>query len=129
LWQQREELEKRGIEVVAVTFEPPPQAQVFLSKTEADWPLLVDTQRRLYRAYGLQQAGFWDIWGPRTWLVYLRELLRGTVPAPSQGDIWQRGGDLLIDADGIIRFHFVGAGPADRPSLQDIIAAYEGSIR
>ncbi|BDD86989.1 hypothetical protein DPPLL_13540 [Desulfofustis limnaeus] len=129
MWQQREELEQRGIEVVAVTFEPPPQAQIFLGKTEADWPLLVDPQRRLYRAYGLQKAGFWDIWGPRTWLVYLRELLRGKVPTPSEGDIWQRGGDLLIDADGIIRFHFVGAGPADRPPLQDIIAAYERSIR
>ena len=38
----------------------------------------------------------------------------------------QRGGDVLIDPDGIVRMHRVGKGPADRPGVErflQIVAA------
>jgi len=66
-------------------------------------------------------ASFLDIWGPRSWWAYLKEILKGRLPKTSHGDIYQRGGDLLIDPDGIVHLHHVGAGPADRPAVETIL--------
>jgi hypothetical protein len=57
----------------------------------------------------------------QTWRVYLQELLKGQLPKQARGDIFQRGGDVLIDPAGIVRLHHVGAGPADRPAVETIL--------
>ena len=66
-------------------------------------------------------AGFWDIWGPSTWVAYLKLLARGHKLRKSGGDLEQRGGDVLIDPDGIIRLHHVGSGPGDRPDVKSVL--------
>jgi hypothetical protein len=71
------------------------------------------------------EAGFWDIWGPRTWWVYLKEIARGHLPGKSEGDISQRGGDILVDPGGIVKLHHVGKGPGDRPSARSILAVLD----
>jgi len=39
----------------------------------------------------------------------------------SEGDISQRGGDVLIDPDGIVSLHHIGVGPSDRPAVESIL--------
>lgn len=75
------------------------------------WPLLVDEKRELYRGYGMLAASFWDIWGPKNWWAYLKDVLYGQKLQRSQGDSSQRGGDVLIDPTGMVRLHHVGEGP------------------
>jgi peroxiredoxin len=119
-----------GISIVIVTFEDDYFARQYVAETGLDWPLLIDEQRELYHYYGMLQASFWDLWGPRTWWVYLKELLKGQKLHRPTNDIHQRGGDILIDPDGTVRLHHVGRGPADRPSVEVILnslfAAGEG---
>ena len=100
-----------------------------MEDTGLRWPLLIDTKRELYRAYGMLEAGFWDIWGPDTWWAYLKEAARGRFPVKSKGDISQRGGDVLVDPGGIVQLHHVGRGPADRPSAKSILAALDREQR
>lgn len=111
-----------GVEVVVVTFETGFLAQRYLVETGWPWPLLVDEQRQLYHGYGMLEAGFWDLWGPSSWRAYWRELVRGRFPKPATGDIQQRGGDVLIDPQGVVRYHHIGKGPADRPSVATLLA-------
>ena len=85
--------------------------------------MLVDENRELYRRYGMLHAGLWDIWGAYTWIAYFKELLRGNPPKPTSGDVYQRGGDVLINPAGFVRLHHVGANPADRPAVDTIIQA------
>ena len=106
---------------MVVTFENDFLARVYVEDTGLSWPLLVDDTRETYRAYGMLSASFWDIWGPRTWWVYLKEFLKGQRLKKSEGDISQRGGDVLIDPAGIVALHHVGAGPADRPAVKSIL--------
>ncbi len=82
----------------------------------------VDSDRQLYSYFGMYRAGFWDLWGPTTLMAYLRLLLKGRKIVPSRGDIHQRGGNVLIDADGWVRYHHIGSGPADRPDLENIFS-------
>jgi hypothetical protein len=109
------------VKIVVVTFEAGFLARAYVEETGLRWPLLVDTARDVYRAYGMLKASFWDIWGPSTWWAYLKELAHGRLPKKSEGDISQRGGDIIIDPGGIVRFHHVGQGPSDRPSARSIL--------
>lgn len=110
-----------NVQIVVVTFEAGYFAQQYVQETGITWPVLVDEQRSLYKEYGILSASFWDIWGPKTWWVYLKEILKGHMPRKSTGDISQRGGDVLIDPDGIVRLHHIGDGPADRPTVDLIV--------
>ena len=109
-----------------VTFAHDFLARGYVAETALKWPLLIDSDRQVYRSYGMLTASFWDIWGPRTWLVYARELLKGQKLEKSEDDIYQRGGDVLIDPQGIVRLHHVGSGPADRPAVDLILNKISG---
>jgi hypothetical protein len=115
------EFTERNVKIVIITFENNFLARSYVEETSLSWPLLVDEKREVYRDYGMLSASFWDIWGPKTWWVYLREILKGEKLRKSESDIFQRGGDLLIDPTGIVRMHHIGAGPADRPAVEMIL--------
>ena len=104
-----------------MTFENDYFARQYVAETGLTWPLLIDESRDTYRAYGMLAASFWDVWGPKTWWVYLKALLRGGKLQHAEGDIYQRGGDVLIDPAGSVQLHHVGTGPADRPAVETIL--------
>lgn len=118
---KEDELDRLNVKVVVVTFENDSLARCYVEDTALKWPLFIDTTRGLYKSYGMLTASYWDVWGFKTWLIYFRELLKGNKPVKSEGDIYQRGGDVLIDPEGIVRLHHIGEGPADRPSVEQII--------
>jgi len=122
LREAEDELRRRDVRVAVVTFEHDVFARQYVAETGLDWPLLIDAGRELYQGYGMLQASWWDVWGGATWLAYLNELRQGRRPQkPTSDDVYQRGGDVLIDPAGIVRLHHVGAGPADRPSLERLL--------
>jgi len=115
LWQQKADFAQLNIKVIVITFEPVQRLAFPVEKETMDFPYYVDEEKKLYKYYGLFKAGFWDLWGPRTWLTYAHLLLKGRKIVKSASDIYQRGGDVLIDPHGVIRLHHIGRGPADRP--------------
>lgn len=111
--------------IVVVTFERGPLARGYVRETGLGWPILVDETRALYRGYGMLHGRTWDIWGPRTWWAYAKELFRGRVPRSTGvgSDTSQLGGNVLVDPSGRVTFLHVGSGPADRPSIDALVAA------
>ena len=106
-----------------VTFEAREAAREYLEETRMFWPLLVDTERRLYRAYDMHAARLRHLWGCATMRAYGREALRGRFPRIPRADTAQQGGNVLIDPAGVVRLHHVGRGPADRPTVATVLAA------
>ena len=110
-----------NVKIVVVSFENDYLARCYVEDTSLAWPVLIDDTRAVYKSFGMLAASFWDVWGLKTWLVYFREVSKGNKPKKSDGDIYQRGGDVLIDPDGIVRLHHVGEGPADRPDVAKLL--------
>lgn len=106
---------------MVVTFESGYLARRYVDDAAISWPLLVDDTRETYRNYGMLSASFWDVWRPKTWWAYLKEIVKGKKIANSGGDVYQRGGDVLIDPGGTVRLHHVGAGPGDRPTVGELL--------
>jgi hypothetical protein len=121
LRDREDEFQRRNVQIVVVTFESNFLARRYVEDTSLNWPILVDETREMYRKYGMLTASLWDIWGPKTWWVYLREMMKGAKLIKSEGDIFQRGGDVLIDPAGIVSLHHIGAGPADRPPVERLL--------
>ena len=119
--EQEYEFNRANVSIAVVTFENDFFARQYVEETRLTWPLLIDAGRDVYRGYGMLAASFWDVWGPKSWWVYLRALTKGEALHKSAGDIYQRGGDVLIDPAGIVRLHHVGSGPADRPAVESIL--------
>lgn len=113
--------------MAVITFDAGPMATSYADETALTWPLLVDEDRALYRAYDMLHARFWDIWGPQTVSAYVRAMMAGMRPAAPGRDVTQRGGDVLIDPDGVVRLHHVGRGPADRPEVTRILNVVKGA--
>ena len=114
--------------VAVITFEADPFARSYVVDTGLAWPLLVDRERRLYRAYDMQRASLWDLFGPRSLWAYLRNMAHGRRPRMATDDVHQRGGDVLVDPEGIVRLHHVGDGPADRPPAERLLAVVRGCV-
>jgi hypothetical protein len=128
LRQQESELSRLDVRVVIITFQGGPLADNYVRDTGLDWPILIDVSRSLYRAYGMERGRLWHIWGPPAWWVYMKLLVRGRRLRKISGDVFQLGGDVLIAPDATIRVHHVGNGPADRPSVAELLAAVRGSL-
>jgi hypothetical protein len=121
LRDHQEEFRRRNVRIVVVTFEADFLARRYVEDTSATWPLLVDDTRETYRAYGMLSASFLDIWSLKTFWAYSREIFKGKRFRKSEGDIYQRGGDVLIDPNRIVSLHHIGAGPADRPTVASLL--------
>lgn len=115
------EFNSLNLQIAVITFENDYFARQYVAETGLQWPCLIDEKRETYRHYDMLEASFWDLWGPGSWLVYTRELLKGGKLHKPTDDVHQRGGDVLIDPEGIVRLHHVGSGPADRPSVESIL--------
>jgi hypothetical protein len=121
LRQQQGEIDALNLRVVIVTFEKPFFVRAYLRETGLEWPILLDESRGLYAAYGMERGSAGKIFGWRSWWTYLKLVLRGRRIHRSSGDVYQLGGDVLIDPGGIVRWHHVGEDPADRPPAASIL--------
>lgn len=122
LQQHEKELESLGVTVVVVTFEIETPARAYFDDMKLGWPLLLDPSREIYKAYGMERGNWWNIYGPATVWMYFKLMIRGRKPQPATGDVEQLGGDVLIDPHGIARLQHIGAGPADRPAVAQLLA-------
>jgi alkyl hydroperoxide reductase subunit AhpC len=127
LRERQDEMERLGLQVAVVTFESEPIAKKYIDQTRLPWPVLMDRRRELYRAYGMGRGAVSRILGPGSWWAYLKLLFRGhRLQAPTD-DVYQLGGDVLIDPSGIVRLHYVSRTPVDRPDVVNVLALVRNS--
>jgi alkyl hydroperoxide reductase subunit AhpC len=109
-----------------VTFEQEWRAKRYVDEIELQWPLCIDHDRSLYQAYGMERGSKQKVLGIGNWGHYIKLILRGRRVQRPTADIYQLGGDVIVDPQGIVRFHFVSGTPIDRPSLAEIKSVISG---
>jgi len=123
LREYRATLDQLAAVVLVVTFEPPAIVAQFVEMEAVPFPVLSDVSRQAYTAFGLQRGRASTIWSLATAKSYLRSILHGRLPRLPRGDLTQLGGDVVLDADGRIVFVHRSQNPADRPTVETIVAA------
>lgn len=96
--------------------------QKWLKETCGDFIVLLDRERTVYNAYGLERSKLRSR-SPRTLWLYFTRWLQGQKFHDSHGDdTSQLGGDFIIDKQGNLRFIYPSHDPADRPSVEKLLA-------
>lgn len=114
-------LAERETKVAIVTFEQAWRAAKYLEETQFPWPMLLDSDRKLYQAYGMDRGTTHEVMGLHNWAMYLKLLWRGRRLHRPTDDIYQLGGDVLIDQEGIVRIHHVARGPGERLPVDELL--------
>jgi len=120
LCQRQGELEHLNTDVLIVSFGTQVLAHAWLQETCSPFRLLLDSERAVYRAYGLERS-FWHSWNLRTMWRYVRLMAAGREWRGIQGDSTQLGGDFIIAKDGILQLAYRSHDPTDRPSVATLL--------
>ncbi|TMS21471.1 Prostamide/prostaglandin F synthase [Larimichthys crocea] len=126
LEKKKSSLDAHSVEVVVVSFGCQEGASHWLQDTDCQYDMLLDPDRKMYAAFGLG-ASLKKVLNFRNMLLYAEyvadnmEFPRGL---PSiQDDMFQLGGDFVLDEHGRVLFSHCCQSPIDRPSVEDILSA------
>ena len=116
-------------ELVLLTFTTADLLDEYQERRDLSLPILIDANRDVYAAYGLGRGSIGRVWGWATLRRYaqiLRSSGRGMADLVSATeDTRQLGGDFVIAPDGRLSWGYWSEGPADRPSVDDVLEAVE----
>jgi len=88
--------------------------------------MLADPERRAYKAFSLKRLSLFRVFSPAALKLYWKLLRGGIKPEHYEGDdIYQSGGDFLIDRNGNILFAHRSQDPADRPATAKLLQAID----
>jgi hypothetical protein len=120
------EIASLGAEALAVATGADDQARRLMAEG-LPFPALVDPDKELYRALGIDRIR-WDQWiRPSTWRRYVRSLGRAR-QGRLTGDILQAPGIAIFEPPGILRWLHRGETLGDYPPVGEIIATLRGIV-
>ncbi len=120
--QRYGEIQAKGAEVLAISFEPKERWFQLTRQLQLPFTILSDQERDVYFAYSLAQGHLLKMFSPKTIWIYLKHFARGRRYRHAASDWRQLGGDFILDEDGIVLYEHRGQTPSDRPSLDSLIA-------
>lgn len=121
LCQHQDELQRLNTEVLVISFGALPLARAWLEETCAPFRLLLDPEREVYHAYGLESS-LLRSWNLKTVRYYVERVRAGHQWRGIQGDSSQLGGDFIVDVEGIMRLAYRSRDPTDRPPVERLLA-------
>jgi hypothetical protein len=90
-----------------------------------DIPLLADEGRTAYKAYGMRVGTLRQVYAPEVLAKYARLIKSGmNLRLKTDEDTRQLGGDIVVGPDGTVVFAVCSKNQADRPSVDEIVAAF-----
>lgn len=126
LQKNQRSLDAHSVEVLIISFGCREGASHWLVETGFQYDMLLDSDRQLYSAFGLG-ASVSKVLNFRNMLLYAEyvmddmEFPRGL---PSiKDDMFQLGGDFVVDEHGTVLFSHRCHSPIDRPSVEHILSA------
>ncbi|XP_033498299.1 uncharacterized protein LOC117266957 isoform X1 [Epinephelus lanceolatus] len=126
LEKNQRSLDANSVEVVVVSFGCQEGASHWLQETNCPYDMLLDRDRKMYTAFGLG-ASLTKVLNFSNMLLYAEyvvdnmEFPRGLQSI--QDDMFQLGGDFVLDERGRVLFSHCCQSPIDRPSMEDILSA------
>jgi peroxiredoxin len=112
-----------GGEVLVVSFTTPALITAFAADFPQPFPIVADPERKAYQAFALGATNLGGFLRPGVVWHYLKLMFRGWIPrGPGKdADIWQLGGDFVIDSAGRLRYAHPSHDAADRPSNAELL--------
>uniref|UniRef100_A0A672J7B1 Selenoprotein L n=1 Tax=Salarias fasciatus TaxID=181472 RepID=A0A672J7B1_SALFA len=119
-------LDAHSVGVVVVSFGCQGGASHWIQDTDCQYEMLLDPSRELYAAFGLGASlkRVLNFGNMLLYAEYVADNMQFPRGLPSiQDDMFQLGGDFVLDRDRKVLFAHRCQSPLDRPSVQRILSA------
>ena len=120
--QHKVQFKELNTTVGVISFDDSFFAEQWLTETDECFQLLVDPERKVYHAYGLEKS-LRRSWNVKTVVRYVQLIREGQPWRGIQGDSTQLGGDFIVDMQGVLRLAYRSQDPTDRPSVSMLLDA------
>ncbi|MBI2365514.1 MAG: AhpC/TSA family protein [Deltaproteobacteria bacterium] len=118
----KDQVEARGVSIIVISFAEPHRLAQYQKYHQWPFVILADPKRTAYDAFALKRLSWFQVFSPATLKLYWRLLREGKKREDySKDDIYQSGGDFLIDRDGNVLFAHPSRDPADRPTAMKLL--------
>lgn len=123
---KQSELARRGVSVIVVSFAEPAKLVYYQEQHRWPFPILADPNRAAYQAFTLKRMSLLRAFSPATLKLYWK-LLRNGHHREDYGkeDIYQAGGDFIVDRKGDVLFAHRSQDPSDRPNVATLLDAID----
>ena len=118
----KDRFEARGVSIIVISFAEPQRLARYQEYHQWPFVILADPKRTAYDAFTLKRLSWLQVFSPATLKLYWRLLREGKQREDyGKDDIYQSGGDFLIDRDGNVLFSHRSQDPADRPTAKKLL--------
>ncbi len=119
------EIKALGGEVLVISFAQPKTLAAHLALAPQPFPVVADPERKAYTAFTLGRTRLLSFFRPDVVWHYLSLIFRGWLPKKpgEDGDVWQLGGDFVIDREGRLVYAHPSKDAADRPGNAELLTA------
>jgi len=125
----KREFDRRDVKIVVVAFSEPATLVHYQELHQWHFPILADPERKAYQAFGLERLSWHRVYSLATLKLYLKLFRKGLVRQDyGESDVYQAGGDFLIDRNGAVHLAHRSEDPADRPSVSTLLKAIDRSL-
>jgi peroxiredoxin len=125
LCAQQEEFKKLNTRVFIISFGTLPALQQWMTEVCGTFTVLLDRERTVYNAYGLEHSRLRSYHPRVVWIYIKRWFQRGEFYDSHGDDTSQLGGDFIVDKNGILRLVHPSRDPTDRPSVEELLETLE----
>ena len=118
----KDRFEARGVSIVVISFAEPERLAQYEAQHRWPFVMLADPKRTAYDVFALKRLSWFQVFSPATLKLYWRLRREGKKREDyGRDDIYQSGGDFLIDRDGNLLFAHRSRDPADRPAAKSLL--------
>ena len=122
LCHHQDELKRLNAMVLVVSFGSSTEAaRAWLKETCPSFTMLLDPERKVYRAYGLKSSWI-RTWNPIAARDYVKLLFSGQRVRGIEADPHQLGGDFIVDSRGFLRLAYRSRVASDFPPVSHLLA-------
>jgi len=123
LEENKADLERRGLQVVAIGMGTPKRTQDFVAEMAVTFPILADPRRTAYDAYHLMQMNWREEMRPSQFLKTTQNMLKHGGGSTAGQDVRQLGGTFIINTKGIITYAYTNKAVSDDPNVAVLLQA------
>ena len=124
----KDQFDRRGVAIVIVSFAEPGKLTPYIA--DHNWPftILADPDRKAYAAFALKRLSWWRVFSPAMFKLYFKLVGKGLQRRDyGKEDVYQSGGDFVLDREGNILFAHRSEDPGDRPQVGNLLMAIDRS--
>ena len=125
-----EEICRLGGQLLVVSFSRPDRLAAYLARFPLPFPVVADPGLAAYKTFELGRTSWRGILRPRLLVRYLKLRLRSrlTLLRYQGEDVFQLGGDFVLDSKRRLVFAHRSEDPTDRPPAETLVQAIRAVV-